>query len=54
MIVSAIFYVVAVIISFLAYREFKGILYDNGMGQGGGLGGLMAGRSSSMAGGPPS
>jgi hypothetical protein len=42
------FYIVAIYLTFQAYKEFKGMLYDNGMGmQGGGaLNGLMAGRSS--------
>ncbi len=32
MMTFAVFYVIAVVISFYAYREFKGMLYDNGMG----------------------
>ena len=37
-----VFYVVAVYFCFKAYREFKGMLYDNGMGgAGGGLGNMM-------------
>lgn len=47
-----VFYIVAVTICFYAYREFKGMLYDNGMGgsgMAGGLGGMMAGRQPSNA-----
>lgn len=47
-ILSTIFYVIAIYFAFKAYREFKGMLFDGGQGmQGGGaLGGLMAGRRS--------
>ena len=41
------FYLVAICFAFQAYKEFKGMLYDNGMGMpGGALNGLMAGRAS--------
>ena len=50
-IVFAVFYVIAIYFAFKAYREFKGMLYDNDQGgagmQGGALNGLMAGRRSS-------
>ena len=37
-----IFYPAAIYFSFHAYREFTGMLYDNGMGGGqGGLGGML-------------
>ena len=32
MMTMTIFYAIAIITCFLAYREFKGMLYDNGMG----------------------
>jgi hypothetical protein len=45
-----IFYPIAIFFSFRAYKEFKGMLYDNGMGgQMGGLSGMMAGRRSTNA-----
>jgi hypothetical protein len=40
-----IFYPIAIVFSFKAYKEFKGMIYDNGMGgQMGGISGMMAGR----------
>ena len=50
MIIFAIFYVVAITICFYAYREFKGMLYDNGMGgpsSAGAMGGFFSGRRNS-------
>lgn len=41
MMVFAIFYIVAITLCFYAYREFKGMMFDNGMGSAGGLGNLM-------------
>lgn len=45
-ILFVIYYIVAIVISFWAYREFKGMLYDNGMGggMGGGLTSIFGGR----------
>lgn len=43
-----VFYIGAVYVSFLAYREFKAMLYDNGLGSmGGGIGNMMMGGSRS-------
>ena len=39
--VFAVFYVCAIIIAFYAYREFKGMLFDNGQGTQGGLANLL-------------
>lgn len=36
-----LFYPVAVYFAFRAYREFKGMLYDNGMGGGSGMGSML-------------
>jgi hypothetical protein len=50
-IIFTIFYIFAIYYAFQAYREFKGMLYDGGMGggmQGGALNGLMAGRRSTQ------
>ena len=35
-----VFYVIAVIMCFYAYREFKGMMFDHGMGGGFGMGGM--------------
>ena len=32
LVLFAIYYLVAIVICFYAYREFKGMLYDHGMG----------------------
>ena len=48
MMVFIVFYIGAITISFYAYREFKGMMQDNGMGGNGGLQNLMPmGRQSS-------
>lgn len=41
MLVFAVFYIIAIVISFYAYREFKGMMFDHGMGGAGGLGNLL-------------
>ena len=41
MMIFVIFYVVAITLVFYAYREFKGMLFDNGMGGPGGLNNLL-------------
>ena len=43
MIVFAIFYIVAITFCFYAYREFKGMMFDNGERSTGALGNLMGG-----------
>ena len=48
LIVFCIFYFVAIYFAFQAYREFKGMLYDSGMGGGSGMGMM-----SRMGGGQP-
>lgn len=46
-IVLIVFYITAIYFAFQAYKEFKGMLYDNGMvGGGGAMAGLMANRRS--------
>lgn len=42
LIIFCLFYFVAIYIAFLAYREFKGMMYDNGGGNSQGMG-LMGG-----------
>ncbi len=44
------FYPIAIYYSFMAYRVFKGLLYDNGMVGGGGMGGMFGGNRGSMLG----
>ena len=39
----SIYYIVAVILCFYAYREFKGMMFDHGMGGNFGMGGMMGG-----------
>lgn len=41
MVAFSIFYVVAITLAFYAYREFKGMMFDNGMGGAGGIANLM-------------
>ena len=49
-----VFYVCAIFIAFKAYREFKGMMYDNGMGgAGGGIGNLLMSRPSNPQGQQP-
>ena len=43
MFILLIFYVVATIVCFFAYREFKGMIFDAGQGGGFGMGGMMSG-----------
>ena len=42
LIIFAVYYIVAIAISFYAYKEFKAMLYESG--QGGGMGGGMVGQ----------
>ena len=42
MLVFEVFYFGAIICSFYAYREFKAMMFDNGMGSQGGIASLMA------------
>ena len=42
-IMLAVYYVVANVFCFYAYREFKGMLFDAGMGGGFGMGAAMGG-----------
>ena len=35
-----VYYAVAIFVCFLAYREFKAMVFDAGMGQGFGMGGM--------------
>jgi hypothetical protein len=39
----SIYYIVAVILCFFAYREFKGMMFDHGMGGNFGMGGMAGG-----------
>ena len=41
MITQIIFYSVAIIVGFYAYREFKGMMFDNGLVAQGGIANLM-------------
>ena len=43
MIILCVFYLVATVVCFYAYREFKGMLFDAGQGGGFGMGSMMGG-----------
>jgi hypothetical protein len=43
LLVFVVFYIVAIVISFYAYREFKGMMFDHGMVSTGGLNNLLGG-----------
>jgi|EP00353_Schmidingerella_taraikaensis_P006438 hypothetical protein len=47
MILLAVYYVVANVFCFYAYREFKGMLFDAGMGGNFGMSGVGGGRRES-------
>ena len=46
LLVFAVFYIVASVISFYAYREFKGMMFDNGLITPGGINNLLGGPGS--------